>query len=1058
MKPLTVYKASAGSGKTFTLAAEFIKLLLCDPQKAYRTTLAVTFTNKATEEMKMRILSQLYGIANGLSDSDDYVSKVKADLKAENGEEMSDNWIRERARMALTNLLHNYSYFKVQTIDAFFQSVLRNLAHELDLTANMRVAINQDVVETEAVNQFIESLTQSSKELKWILSYIQSNIDKDKQWDILGDILKFGKNIFQDVYKENRFALKKFIEDDTFVQYNNKLRALSDEANKTMKAEAEAFFSKCNYLDIQAENISNGNKSVWGYFLKISNGCYANEIFNSYVSKQHDSADAWVKKPKKKSEQAAADELRNTIELHLLPLLRSTEEKRKVCNNICNTVNATLKNINELRLLHCIEQKMEDINTEMGRIMLSDTQHMLHEIMKDDDAPFVFEKIGSRIEHIMIDEFQDTSLVQWNNFLPLLQNTMSQSTGNLIVGDVKQSIYRWRSGDWRLLNNIGETFSQAQMQEEPMEYNFRSEANIIHFNNNFFTKASTILANLLKDKCGETNAQQITTAYNKVTQKVPDGKASKAPQGYVEINLLPKNMAADEFMRCNCETVAKNILLLREKGASLRDMAIIVRKNKEVAAIASYFMEHYPDITLVSAEAFNLEASKAVLLMISAMRWIANATDNISMAYVKRDSGVTDIEETLNNKREQLCSLPVYELVEELYDILHIAERKGESAYVCDFMDRIANFVNSESGNLSALLDEWDNDMHKQSIESDDAEGIRLLTIHKSKGLEYSHVFLPLCNWSLTPMNDSLLWCKPSVAPFNELPIVALNNNNTLLESEYKQDKVYEQLQQEVDDLNMLYVAFTRASENLFVIGKTGENDTRRSRLIERVLDDEMQTLDDGTRIYTFGNEPYVKAKRKDKESQNIFMQQSSPLNIDIKSYASRAVYRQSNKSELFVGKEEAVERQQYIECGNILHEVFRNIATMDDISMQLRKLEMDGLLYGDAASRIDIERMIRSAKENDRVREWFDGHWKLYRECSILVPDPNNGRMKEQRPDRVMTDGKRTVVIDYKSGVPHPNHREQVLGYIDLLQRMGMPNVEGWLWYINDNKTIEVR
>ena len=483
VKPLTVYKASAGSGKTFTLAVEYIKLLVQNPT-SYRNILAVTFTNKATEEMKMRILSQLYGISQGLDDSKSYTDRILA-LTG-----LPINTIKERAGIALHLLLHNYNYFRVETIDSFFQSVLRNLARELDLTANLRISLNDTQVEEQAVDQLIDSLTHTDRMLQWLLSYIMEKINDDHSWNIIGQVKQFGKTIFRDYYKANRKELGNVISQKGFMEeYTKQLKELRSTALESMKAMGNEFFDILESEGLSIDDLSNKKSGVAGFFIKLQNGVFDESIEGKRVCDCREDPEKWYSK---KSEQAA--HIYAVAESSLRPLLIRAMDERPRQYKIYQSADLTLRHLSQLRLLGSIEQKVRNLNEEANRFLLSDTQQLLHDLISDSDSPFIFEKIGTQLEHVMIDEFQDTSTVQWQNFKVLLQECMShQDSQNLIVGDVKQSIYRWRSGDWRLLNAIDQQFPYAQesVEIQPLKVNWRSARNTRHSARNILLALSS---------------------------------------------------------------------------------------------------------------------------------------------------------------------------------------------------------------------------------------------------------------------------------------------------------------------------------------------------------------------------------------------------------------------------------------------------------------------------------------------------------------------------------------------------------------------------------------
>lgn len=390
MAQLTVYKASAGSGKTFTLAVEFIKLLVDNPQ-SYRNILAVTFTNKATEEMKQRILSQLYGIWQGLESSNDYLQKVT------DGLHLSADEVRRRSGMALNNLLHNYSYFRVETIDSFFQSVMRNLARELDLTANLRVGLNDIQVEEEAVDQLIERLDKHDAMLLWLIDYIQQNIDDDKSWNVIGQIKTFGKTIFRDYYKSESDELIKLVDDEKFFpDYIRQLKALRQKALTTMNQYAERFFEMVEAAGLQPDSFANKKKGISSYFWKLQGNDFSDKkCCNATLDKCLQDSGEWASK-------SSPD--RQTIvtlaEHQLMPLLRVAEQERPRQWRLYKSAEVTLRHLSQLRLLSSIEREVNSLNEESNRFLLSNTQQLLHELIDAATHPHLREnRYTARTHH-----------------------------------------------------------------------------------------------------------------------------------------------------------------------------------------------------------------------------------------------------------------------------------------------------------------------------------------------------------------------------------------------------------------------------------------------------------------------------------------------------------------------------------------------------------------------------------------------------------------------------------------------------------------------------------
>ena len=742
----------------------------------------------------------------------------------------------------------------------------------------------------------------------------------------------------------------------------------------------------------------------------------------------------------------------------------------------------TLRHLSQLRLLDSIEKKVRELNESANRFLLSDTQQLLHALIDGSDTPFIFEKIGTQLQHVMIDEFQDTSTVQWQNFKVLLAEAMSlENAENLIVGDVKQSIYRWRSGDWRLLNDIQAQFPspEAQLDIRTLSTNYRSQRNIITFNNDFFCTAAQLEYLALQD---DPEAAALQRAYADVEQTVPDKLENN---GLVNIQLLP----ADDYQEKTFARIADIVSELKEKGIKPSEMAILVRKNSFIPQIADYFTKHMPDIRIVSDEAFRLDASIAVNLLVEALRLITHPNDNLAKAHIVKlyqryvlDRKTNDNELLLStqsldellpeayiNHFKELTNLSLYELTERLYNIFELHRLKGQSAYLCAFYDQLLDFTSENATGIDAFVTEWQESLCSKTIQSDEINGIRLLSIHKSKGLEFAHVIIPFCDWQLERTQGNMLWCQPDEAPFNDLPIVPIDlNPKQLMGTIYEDDYQREHLQNTVDNLNLLYVAFTRASQSLFVIGKRNAPKTR-SLLIEQVLplmaekqpDAILSGIENENDIieFTYGTLIPEATKEKHKESTNPFLQKTTPVSINIETFDNPLSFRQSNRSKDFIVSqdEEKDEQQQrqYIQTGSILHQIFSTIRTTEDIDIALKRLQLEGVLYDEQVTAEKISAMLRKRLQNARVADWFSDRWTLFNECTILTVE--NGNVVERRPDRVMTNGQEWVVVDFKFGSPKDEYHDQVREYMQLLADMGHTHIKGYLWFVYANRIEEV-
>jgi len=1116
---LTVYKASAGSGKTFTLAVEYISLLVLDPTGC-GAILAVTFTKKATAEMKNRILTALYAIWKGLPDKEsrEYFDNVRQNVHKRQAADglpaMSDAEISRRAGIALSYLLHHFDEFRVMTIDSFFQSVLRNLARELDLSANLRVELADREVEEAAVDALIEQLDDHDKVLQWIIGFIRQRMKEDKNWNVIGDIKEFGRQLFSSAYRDNRKALTERFEDDGFfTRYQTTLQELGKQTEKSLTEKADEFFRLLEEHGLSENDFAYKQTGICSYFNKIKNKDF--EAPKSRIQSMLKDHELIVSSGSRRQ----GDPVYELAMSRLGPLLDATEKLRPHAMITCHSVRATLRHLDTLRLLGEIEKKMREINLRENRFMLSDTQYLLHDVMQDDDAPFIYEKTGSRIRHIMIDEFQDTSRIQWENFRVLLTHCMGQEGAhNLIVGDVKQSIYRWRDGDWQLLNDIEGEFPGMEIGIERRKFNYRSAPVVIDFNNAFFTRAAKITRQGVEEEVGAALAAQLTKAYQDVVQEYPKDKKR---EGMVDVRLIDTRQYPDLML----QQVKETVLRLFREGYAPKDIAILVRNNKSMPAIADILTREvrYQDspVRVVSNEAFRLSSSAAVMIIVSALRALAREDDKIAWSslaklYQRRILG-NDASDALLFSRiparlpeeetswapyyrdllpegftlgtARLKRMPVYRLAESLYHDFHVSRLQEEGAYVCAFFDEINRYLHDSGADLFDLLEAWDSTIAEKKIQGDASDGIRLMTVHASKGLEYDNVIIPHCDWLMR--GRGTIWCATGEKPYSDLPVIPLDNGNTLKDSVYGAYWKDELLQNTVDNLNLLYVAFTRAKRNLFILGGTPAKGNRSS-LLDNVVPllaadtewrngtpcvsrpDQHQEAEEGfLRQFTFGTLAPPKADAKtgtphdDGTPRNIFRYDTAPVSgFQVESYPLRAEFRQSNESDRFVSAGD--DAATYISQGTVLHRLFEDIITAADVDAAISRLDAEGILTGEHLRPDKLREMIHKRLENSVVGQWFDGHWRVYNECTVLMPDAaafsqaeGKGGGKQPRPDRVMTCGSQAVVVDYKFSkmkeAEHAAYRLQVQNYMRLLSAMGYTGVRGYVWYFYDNRPVEI-
>lgn len=1109
---LTVYRASAGSGKTFTLAVEYISLLVKDPEN-YQHILAVTFTNKATQEMKMRILSQLYGIANSLQSSQQYFNKVKEKTN------MPDVVIRNNARAALTLLIHRYNNFRILTIDAFFQQVLRNLAHELGQTANLRVDLNNEEITEKAVDQMIESLEKGQPVLQWISTYINNSIEDDNGWNIIGKIKTFGTNIFKDFYKAHEANLKEQLSNaDDFKVYETTLRKRRNDIRKTFNGKAKSILNEIKNANLDIP--SNYRSGLYKYLTDSAIAPLTNKPLKAGVLKANESPQNWTSSKCAKADKQQIQTLAaEVLSAQLSELIAYNNDNW----NEFQSIQLTLSHLSELRLLHAIADAVDNLTKDTNRFMLSNTQALLKELIADSDTPFIFERIGARLKHVMIDEFQDTSTIQWQNFQVLLANCMAQELSqNLIVGDIKQSVYRWRQGDWGILNNIEKSFAHQKIRLETLDYNYRSEKRIIDFNNAFWEQC---VANTAKEVAQDDaeKAKIVQKAYEDVAQKTH----KTTENGFVKISLYPREVMKDAVLEELIETI-KELFNNGYGGKNQSKIAILVRSKSNIQDIVNALLQAFGnEINIVSDEAFRLDASLSVNIIVSAMHLLTHPDDVLTRGklvklynqeVLKKPLTDTDLLVSINESnnidtknidkkerrklateqqmaklnsqlppeyvtnRELLLGLPIVDLVDKLFMLFGLYQLEGQSSYICTLYDTLNDFLKDHTADIDDFINEWENSLSSKTIQSDEIEGIRIMTIHKSKGLEFDNVIIPFCNWEME--KKGTLWCetKNKPAPYNKLPLLPIDfSRDKLIGTVFEDDYKEEHFQNIVDNLNLLYVAFTRASKNLFVFGlrqgKTtldniakGTPPGNRSYAIELALRQVSEQLqgsslsfpdDIGSEIhFEYGTLAPETHEKEHAVADNPFLIKPDKHIVSIATYPQAATFKQSNKSIEFVKGEDVdpSDRTRYIKIGNVLHQLFSTIYTTADIPARLNELEQQGIIYNDEITSAQLRTRIEDAITNPQVQEWFSKRWQLYNECTILEYNKDTNEVEEHRPDRVMTDGKEFVVVDFKFGKEREEYKKQVQQYMEILIRMGHKKVSGYLWYVVKNNVVEVK
>ena len=1075
---LTVYKASAGSGKTFTLAAEYIAMIIGNPEDNHRNVLVVTFTNKATAEMKQRVLKELWdmGYKAGYSASDFFQTVARKCPGVDNRQ------ICERAKAALHAILHDYDYFHVKTIDAFFQSLLTSLAHELGLSAGAGVEIDDKRVIEQAVDNLLHTVSTRGNIASWLLGYVNEKIMEGKVWNVSDEVKRLAKQATQEIFLANEDALlQMYDKEDIIAEYRDLLLLCQKNAHQNA-------VNLAGYALEYAESVggfqlfSNG-KNALSRLQNIMSGD-ASLPTVAYAEKLSDHT-KWIK---------TADKKKGNLQVEAQKLnewLNRVEDAYKEDLFVSNSVKLTLKYINPLRLMGEISRDVAKINSENNRFLLAKTPLLFNKLVGADDASFVFERVGTTFSHIMIDEFQDTSSLQWVNFKRLLVENMSAGNTCMLVGDVKQSIYRFRGGDWKILNGIENEMKRFGVESKTLNTNYRSHSNVILFNNTVFSAA----AHWLASGHGET----LERIYADVVQQCNQRKG-----GYAEFSCM---VAAGSKKKKQVATAGVagtgnggeeqedvlallygKIEALQACGVLPSQMAILVRYNGEARQLVEAFSDRFPDVPLVSDEAFWLSSSRAVNLIVCVMRYCLDHDDEVALTYIYRliEGGEHEAvspsalgpvckEDMLERMPRDLIGIfeetrhtPLLELCEHVIDVFKLNSWEGEAPYLLAFLDGVMEYLDGGKSDLKSFMTYWDESMKKKPIPSCDKLGVRVLTIHKSKGLAFPAVFLPYLHWAVEKdRNDDIMWVVPKEAPYNCLSVIPSSPTSKMKNSIYADAYEAEHFDRRVENLNLAYVAFTRAEEFLYIWAKVREDvsvsqhDLTIGEALYQASKDRFSGTD-GREKYVCGVPPRlgndarvvsVSPVAEGASSSNPLKISNATKSFQMNSFPLSATFKQSNSAADFVSDDSDALQNGYIDKGKVIHYLFSKIRYAEDVSSALLNVQAQGLIAGEGHFE-ELKNFVKDRLEKSEAREWFTRQWRVYNECSILVRD-KDGNLKTHRPDRVITDGETTLVIDYKCGKKKEDHKRQVNEYCDFLRSMGHKNVKGFLWYLYHDEVV---
>lgn len=987
--------------------------------------------------MKTRILKALEEMGAG---KETQLFKI---LVTELAAELTPLNIQQRAEEAYDLIIHNYGRFEVSTIDSFFSRVLKSFARELNLPLSYEVEMNTSMALQEAMNELFKSLDDNKEVRQWLTQYAKEQIESDKSWNVDQQIEKLGGNLFRESFQDGFSGLNlSFDELKTIIE---SLKSDIKSFEVQLKKYGNEALDLISQHGLQIADFSGGQaRSVANTFVKLTNKDY--KLTSTFIKTVNGDSNWYAQKSDKKAE---IDQL---VSGRFGEICQGIVDFIEDNESDYNSAKAILKNVYAFGLLEELNKYLKEYRDEHNVMLISDTNIILKDILEQADAPFIFEKLGSFYKHIMIDEFQDTSNFQWSNLKPLIINALSEDNEVLIVGDVKQSIYRFRGGNMRLLlSQVKEELGAFYPKEadQVLNDNWRSLSSIVNFNNALFGKLPEAFG---KNEVLHDTAL-FTQAYENHEQQIQGGEG-----GYVQMRYY--SSSDDEDEKWQAQSVKDLLIQIREnkeKGFSLSDMLILVNRNKEISDIATAFLSD--KIPFINGESLKLQQSESVLFVLELLRYLQSGKDEVLMlnlislffrlndipeqAVMLRGKGERmTLEEAgfpqeFLNRQYEIKQYALFDLVSELLLMFDI-EKKAD-VYLQQLLDVILEQSQRGANSINTFLEWWDKEGDNQTVAtSEKTNAIRILTIHKSKGLESPIVFIPFANWDILPnANTHQFWTKNIPEQYQSLQYIPLDfSKSTLLKSHFQEDYYTEATESALDILNKTYVAFTRPREKLYLAAPMPKK-TGSSKIHEFLLDllSEIGLLSQEESTYTqfsLGT-----------DGQKIGSGEEIDASVAIGIYPQVSFLNQltiRNDSERFFMLQETEEAQN-ISLGNQVHEVLSAIRVKEDLEMVLRQFLQAGEL--DHKTIALVKGRILKLFADPKISIWFSDDYEVFNEREIWFEG------KAHKPDRLLIKGKEAVIIDYKKEKESPAHQEQVKRYMNAMKALGYEQVSGHLIYV---------
>ena len=1030
-----VYRSSAGSGKTYTLALNFIALALKGDrygyENYYRKILAITFTNKAASEMKQRVLEYFLFLSEK-KDSDGILEwlKINTDLKQEE--------IFRRSRLIHNHILHNYADLGILTIDKFTYKIVRTFANDLGLSHNFDLELDSYKIIQPVIAIILSKISDSGGDLsKALVNFALLKVEEGKSTNIENDLEEFSMQLFKE--EISKYTKGKSLSVKDCIKVRDDLQLSKANLVKSVKGLANNVCVYFNNKSLTSEHFLRG--TFYKYFINIINDDHDLRWNASDSLKRNIANDFWYANGKSQS-------IKDLVELCKIDLMYFYNQL-KVLLIEYNSVKSILRNIYSIAILNEIINEIKIFKKDNNIEQISEFNTKIHNVVTSQPSTFIYERLGERYNHYLIDEFQDTSLLQWQNILPLITDSIDYGK-SLIVGDGKQSIYRWRGGEVEQFFELPNIYSGKDLifknewelklhqhyENLNLKYNFRSGRNIIEFNNNFFNQTKNIIAKNIRG-IYDSHHQDSSFAKN---------------DGYVHIELFgDKNSFKDLILEKMMLEIKK---LCKQNNYIFNDITILCNSKKSVALVAEYLTTN--NVPVISNEGLLLNKSQKVNVLISILQFLQNSKNNIAKAVVVdylsnekltnhnlhelniklcNNLGFINIlkEAQIFIKPKKLLQEPLYEMVEQLIRLFNFKD----DMYLCFFLDMVLSYAEKKGSSLSDFLLWWEERKLKESVVvPEDTDAVNIMTIHKSKGLAFDVVMIPF-NWEdRKKVKD--IWVDTSKLFNQKLPSALINGNKNLENSHFNKEYQKEKEMSLLDSYNKLYVAMTRAKERLYVFSKS---------FPEKINNDFTSKGDLNSFLYAYDtNFPIILG---DKETMHLSTNSNKKIFTVSKRNKLdwREVISLKHTAEDVWGTEELNTNRDW---GNLLHLALSKIHFSNQRHDVIDMMYKSGLCTEEDYKKLKIS--IDKLFNHSEIIPLFNDNWEIKTEKEILTPE---GRT--YIPDRLMfsKNSDEIVIVDYKTNLDKEKYRQkhenQINEYAEVLKMMGKTNIRKVLIYTSD-------